>query len=191
MSATTVQQSNVIADLPTEMGDEAAKPERYHLGIYEQEPCAWFTSIAGVTFPVTSSTFDDKDNETKRSGTIQSLTKEQVRAVRDRLRKLVVRWRTQPKTGKKMAADIVDTTGTGFRPEVGDEPLAKHVYFRVAPPEYVAQRLSDDTLSVMERVLVDAEESETKKLGDPADAKTREAHGQARAAGVKLKNDKG
>lgn len=166
---------------------EAPKVKRYHIGIYEQDPpVAWFVTVAGICFPVTTSKFDEAGNEFKLKGDTLELSDQQIRDLKEALKRYVVRWKKHPKTGVKVAAEVWDVSTRGFRPSVGDEPLACYLYLELAPEEFTqpsaAKTLNDD----LDKALAEAQKSEDKAVMDPADKATREKHKSLRAQGAKL-----
>lgn len=190
--AVAAESMDVLADLKSSFSVPIApKTKRYHVGIFEQNPPAWFIPIAGVTFQVTSSTFDAEEREIRRAGSFVDLTVDQVKKVKAQLEKLVVRWRRQPKTNRVIEATIHDASIANFRPEVGDEPLARYVYFRQAPPETEQPKLAENTLAMLDEAIRQAEESEERANQSPEDARTREVHGAAKRAGKRVGDDAG
>jgi hypothetical protein len=182
------KQEDVIADLkPSFKPTEMAKTTRYHVGIFENAPPAWFILLAGVTFPVISSTFDPEDREIRRAGSFVDLTLEHVKKVKKALENSVVRWRRVPKTGKPIEATIHDRTISSFNFEAGDEPLAKYVYFRKAPLEIEQPGLAENTIAMLDAAIKEAEASEERANQNPEDARTRELHSAAKRAGVKVR----
>lgn len=165
------------------------KTTRYHIGIYEDNPPVWFIPLAGVTFPVTTSKYDAADREIRMAGTLVDLTVEQVKAVKTELINKIVRWRKDSK-GKIVSAEIFDRrVPSVYRPARGDEPLAKYVYFRKAPPEIEQPKIAENTFAAIESAIREAEAGEERARQDPEDAKVREVHGAAKKAGRKLSDD--
>lgn len=156
---------------------------RYHLGIYENEPPLWFVTIAGVTFPVMSSVFDKNDREIRRSGDFVDLSVDQVKAVRDGLRHSFVRWRCNPKTGDRIEASVYDRRAAGFAFQKGDEPLAKYLYFRKAPQETEAPKLSENLIAQLDAAIVEAEAAEEVGAKDPRDAAEKEQRTRQKRSG--------
>lgn len=174
----------------------AEEPEQpFHVGLYEDGP-AWNVTVAGISFPVTTSTFDAQGNEMRKAGIVTRLTRNQLKKVEEALQYLVVRWvhGIDRKTGKQklIRAYIMDTRMLGFTRVRGDEPLAEWLYIR--PFTEPAEKRRDASPSVLEAIrkaLSDAQVSESKAQESPEDAATRERHGRARAAGSKLTDDAG
>jgi hypothetical protein len=189
MSNAVIDTNDVLADLKPRLdAPPVLNTTRYHVGIFENNPPAWFVALAGITFPVTSSTFDAEDREIRRAGSFVELTVEQVKKVKQRLVDSVVRWRCHPKTGKRIEATIHDRTIPGFTSERNDEPLARYIYFRKAPIEVEQPKLAENTLAMIDAAIAEAEKNEEHALSRPDDARVREQHGRAKASGKKLED---
>jgi hypothetical protein len=169
-----------------------AKPLlRVHTGIRAGGP-AWVHNIAGIPFPQTTSLYDDAGTEFKKVGTVVEMDIDQLRLVRDGVRRRVVRWTYGiTKTGerKKVSAEIWDTTTGGFRPSPGDEPLEPYLIFEILKEESIQPALGGEVLRAMDEALANAQKSEQKAQQDPRDARTRGRHGEAKATGSKLSDE--
>lgn len=168
---------------------QGAPTKRYHVGLVPNGP-AWNITLAGISFPVTTSQFDENDNEMRREGAIVELTAEQCKKIRDAIACRVVRWshfaKGHKRAGQRMSAQIWDTQVRGFEPEKDDEPLVKYIYFKTAPPEFVAPQTPASAFAELDRAIREAEEVEAQRRSDPEDAATRAKHGALKKAGVKL-----
>lgn len=179
---------NLLGPVPTVV---APKPVRCHIGVHECGglPPAWNVHLAGLSFPVKTSTFDEMGNEFLKAGTIEELTVDQIQRVRKALEKRVVKWRAHPKTGKRIAAEIWLTDRIDYKPDPTDEPLAKYLYVKLAPPEFQQPTLAAEMIADLDRALAAATVSEDKALGDPKDARHRERAAAAKASAGRLEPD--
>lgn len=166
-----------------------AQTKRYHVGLVPNGP-AWNQTFAGISFPVSSSTYDENDNEFRREGAYIDLTVEQCKKIKEAIRNRVVRWSIYPKghkkAGQRMSAVIFDVRSRGFEPDKEDEPLVKYVYFKEAPPETIHAPAPAAAFEALDAAIKAAEASEAAKANDPEDARTRQKHGQLRQSGGKL-----
>lgn len=173
---------------------QGAPTKRYHVGLYPNGP-SWNLTLAGISFPVTTSAFDANDNEIRKEGAIVELTAEQCKKIRDAIAMRIVRWQYYPKghkrEGERMAAQVWSTEVRGFEPEKGDEPLVKYVFFKAAPPEFTAPPPAASAFAELDRAIREAEETEAQRRTDPEDAATRAKHGALKKAGAKLGDSAG
>ena len=187
--------SSELDNLVPEILKITEKPtKKYHVGILPSEmPPAWNVTLAGVSFPVTSSRFDDSDNEFKLEGQVVDLNTDQIKAIKEAISFRVVRWRKYPsnhrtKAGKVLSAEIWDVRTNGFSAERGDEPLVKYLYFKPAPEDMFQPALRQSVMDELDKAITSAMDSEDKAATDPKDAATREQHKQLKRLGGKVEN---
>jgi hypothetical protein len=187
--------SNLLPDalLPDVYRDKAmATTKRYHVGMAPGGP-AWNITLAGIAFPITTSSYDDNDNETRREGAFVHLNSKQCKEIREAIANRIVRWSHYPKwhkrAGERMSAQVFDVRIRGFEPERTDEPLVKYLYFKEAPPEFTAPPPPASAFVELDRAIKEAEAVEASKVQDPEDTKLRKQHGALKAAGSKLPAD--
>ena len=168
----------------------APEGKRYHIGVRSDPsagaPPCWFCTIGGVSFSVSTSSYNEAGDEYKEKGEIIMLTTEQLARIKDDLRHKVVRWGRDRKTGDKLArAEVWDTRLKGFVLHPGDEALAKFLYVEPRSEE-AAEPVERDAFKDLEHAIGASETSEAKAMGDPADKATRAAHGKAKKQGFLL-----
>lgn len=125
-----------LLTLPTPAAKYVTK--NYHVGTTPEGPFHNVTVV--VCFPERSDTLSPKvdgsyDRRT-RDGDIVPLTDEQVEVIKTRLKKKVVRILQRPKYDEdgrcvqRATGLILNTDSPRYRPQQGDEPLAKYLYMR-------------------------------------------------------------
>lgn len=163
-----------------------AETQRYHVGIYKDNPPAWDITLAGISFPVMNFEWDEHNNQRRFEGAFVELTKEECKAIKEAIETRIVRWLKDKKTGKTIRAEVWDVGVTGFRPDPNDEPLWKYIYFKKAPAEAVKPVLKENALAELQKAIEEAAKSEAEHRQDPVDKIIREVHGAAKKAGQKL-----
>lgn len=127
---TAAELPSVLKVTDTELKFPEAEPTKeYHVGTLESCPFQNVT-LHGVAFPRFSGGAAIGDPQ--RRGARARLSASVLEGIKRSVAKKVCRWRA---LGADRVGVILNTDTLGFRPQVGDEPLAKHVYCIELAPE--------------------------------------------------------
>lgn len=169
-----------------------AKTKRYLVGLVPGGPASSHT-FHGISFPVSTESYDENGNAYRKDGAVVELTLDQCKAIKDSIKNKIVRWRHYSpdnpevaKRGQRARAEIWDVRTRGFMPAKGDEPIVKYVIFKEVPAEFVQAPAPAAAFEALDKAIAEAEKSELAALGNPEDAKVRAHHGALKKAGQKL-----
>ena len=131
---------DVVSIAPAGMNIPDAEPTAlYHVGTRRGSPLQNAT-IGGISFPLF--TKGALIGENKVQGARVRLTPSQIAKIQLGLATKVVRWSSVPGSGERRGT-VLSANGIGYQPEVGDEPLAKHLYCLKVPDEQVAEEAQE------------------------------------------------
>lgn len=109
---------------------EPEATEEYHVGTKASSPFQNVT-LGGISFP--RFTGGAAVGDPQRPGARVRLSASQMARIKTAVGRKICRWRNVGSSGDRVGV-VINTDQIGFRPQVGDEWLAKHVYcVKIAP----------------------------------------------------------